>query len=169
MKAKNLLITGLFFIVIIGSFTGCNSKDNAVEKRYVNDNSALMTKVPMQDAKYDTYVIQKVTPIANAGYTLNMQTQALKMDRGDAKGEAKRIDNMLRDVQTLRSSLTDITVNSTRQANKDSLVQALDNYSASLTSYKNILESGRYDGNKLQFAIDQVSNALDSVKQYTRN
>lgn len=164
MKNKKILFVPIFICSLF--LTGCSLGDTQLNNKYMGDRSEYMPVVPMDDTKYSANIVQKLSPIVNNGYTLQTQAIAIKNGRANRIDELQKIDNMLLEVQNVRDYLGNITVSDSKEESKNGLIAALDKYSVELKDYKNLLSQESITKDQLQQKIDEVVNALSTVKVY---
>ena len=170
---SRLICLSILTILIIGLFSclvGCSKQDitSKVTEKPFGDRSDKMQSIPISDSEFTTIVLQKITPISQDGNTLKATSIAIKNGRVDRSNEISKIDIMLDNVQDVRSSINNLNVSENKESTKESIVKALDDYSAELTDYKNLLDKDEITGDELQSKIDIVINDLEIVKQYAK-
>jgi hypothetical protein len=160
-------ISVILLIVMIFSLTACG-ENSPINKRYTEDRSSQMPDIPISDEKFAMYLSSKVIPLCNSVYTLSMQAQQLKLGAGNVENEIKRVEDILADMQKIREDLMEMKINEHKQEQKQNIIDSLNNLEIQLSSYKTLLSSENLTKNDIQNAIDIITSALDTVKQYAK-
>lgn len=157
------IVSILLICMLSMSLSGCQ-----LTKRFVKDNSDKMPQIEISDDKYQMTLIKYIAPIAQDGYTLKSQSISIKNGRIDRSGEVSKIDTMITNVDAVRSKIIEMNVSDNKKTDKELLISALDAYTTQLTDYKNVLSLDELDKEQLQYKIDNVMNALENVKQWSK-
>lgn len=167
MNYKKILILLSLSIISCLCLLGCNNDNNASKKLF-GDRSEYVQKVPLSEVEYGAAITTKIAPITQDGYALQTQAISIKNGRTDRSSELSKIDIMLGNIQTTREFVNELEEPSTKTDTKKSLISSLDNYSAELTDYKNLLSQENIKATDLQNKIDIVMGKLNLVKQYAK-